>query len=261
MHDIRISKEQEEVLVRAKFKIPTIVIVLFVFFAFNALLLLIDGIVLFQKSINDYYDNSSSDGSIFLFALGIAFSIVILPMFIVWMIGIKKSSCIVTNKRIYGVTSIFIIKKKYSYRLDEIDNVETISSLGIHGLALNFSQGHGPQDVVRYNRGVTTMSGAGTFRITNIANIDEVYEKLSGLLTSVKNDKDLMVDIEMSKVQAENRKAAAFESIASNMGETTPTKTNNNFTYIEELKGLKELLDAGIISEAEFEEKKKDLLK
>lgn len=260
MHDIRISKEQEEVLVRAKFKIPTIVIVLFVFFAFGALLFLIDGIVLFQKSINDYYDNSSLDGSIY-FALGITFLIVILPMFIAWMVGIKKSSCIVTNKRIYGVTTIFIVKKKYSYRLDEIDNVETISSLGIHGLALNFSQGHGPQDVVRYNRGVTTMSGAGTFRITNIANIDEVYEKLSGLLTSVKNDKDLMVDIEMSKVQVENRKAAAFESMASSMGETTPTKTNNNFTYIEELKGLKELLDAGIISEAEFEEKKKDLLK
>lgn len=246
MHDIRISKEQEEVLVRAKFKIPTIVIVLFVFFAFVPLWVLIDGI----KSDNDIY-----------FALGMTPLIVILQIFIAWMVGIKKSSCIVTNKRIYGVTSIFIVKKKYSYRLDEIDNVETISFLGIHGLALNFSQGHGPQDVVRYNRGVTTMSGAGTFRITNIANIDEVYEKLSGLLTSVKNDKDLMVDIEMSKVQAENRKAAAFESMASNMGETTPTKTNNNFTYIEELKGLKELLDAGIISEAEFEEKRKDLLK
>lgn len=260
MHDIRINKEQEEVLVRAKFKIPTIVIVLFVFFAFIALIILISGIVLFQESINDYYDNSSLDGSINL-ALGITFLIVILLMFIPWMVGIKKSSCIVTNKRIYGVTSIFIVKKKYSYRLDEIDNVETISSLGIHGLALNFSQGHGPQGVVRYNRGVTTMSGAGTFRITNIANIDEVYEKLSGLLTSVKNDKDLMVDIEMSKVQVENRKAAAFESMASSMGETTPTKTNNNFPYIEELKGLKELLDAGIISEAEFEERKKDLLK
>lgn len=166
-----------------------------------------------------------------------------------------------TNKRIYGVTSIFIAKKKYSYRLDEIDNVETVSSLGIHGLVLNFSQGHGPQGVVRYNRGVTTVSGAGTFKITNIANIDEVYEKLSDLLTSVKNDKDLMVDIEMSKVQAENRKATAFENMASNMGGTTTTKTNNNPTYIEELKGLKELLDAGIISETEFEEKKKNLLK
>lgn len=257
MHDIRISKEQEKVLVRARFKIPTIAIVSFVFFAFVALLLLIDGIVLFQKSINDY--NSSFLDGFTYFVLGIVSLIVILTIFIVWMVGIKKSSCIVTNKRIYGVTSIFIVKKKYSYRLDEIDNVETVSSLGIHGLALNFSQGHGPQGVVRYNRGVTTMNGAGTFRITNIANIDEVYEKLSDLLTSVKNDKDLMVDMEMSKVQAENRKAAAFESMASNMGVTTTT--NNNFTYIEEIKRLKELLDAGIISETEFEEKKKNLLK
>lgn len=258
MHDIRINKEQEKEIVRARFKIPPFVMVLFVFCAFNALVLTIVGFDLLQKSINDYH-SSSLDGS-FTLALGLT-SLIILPMFIAWMVGIKKSSCIVTNKRIYGVTSIFIAKKKYSYRLDEIDNVETVSSLGIHGLALNFSQGHGPQGVVRYNRGVTTVSGAGTFKITNIANIDEVYEKLSDLLTSVKNDKDLMVDIEMSKVQAENRKATAFENMASNMGGTTPTKTNNNPTYIEELKGLKELLDAGIISEAEFEEKKKNLLK
>lgn len=258
MHDIRINKEQEKEIVRARFKISPIVIVTFVILAFNALVLTIVGFDLLQKSINDYH-SSSLDGS-FTLALGLT-SLIILPMFIAWMVGIKKSSCIVTNKRIYGVTSIFIAKKKYSYRLDEIDNVETVSSLGIHGLALNFSQGHGPQGVVRYNRGVTTVSGAGTFKITNIANIDEVYEKLSDLLTSVKNDKDLMVDIEMSKVQAENRKATAFENMASNMGGTTPTKTNNNPTYIEELKGLKELLDAGIISEAEFEEKKKNLLK
>ncbi len=258
MHDIRINKEQEKEIVRARFKIPPFVMVLFVFCAFNALVLTIVGFDLFQKSINDYH-SSSLDGC-FTLTLGLT-SLIILPMFIAWMVGIKKSSCIVTNKRIYGVTSIFIAKKKYSYRLDEIDNVETVSSLGIHGLALNFSQGHGPQGVVRYNRGVTTVSGAGTFKITNIANIDEVYEKLSDLLTSVKNDKDLMVDIEMSKVQAENRKATAFENMASNMGGTTPTKTNNNPTYIEELKGLKELLDAGIISETEFEEKKKNLLK
>lgn len=259
MHDIRINKEQEKEIVRARFKISPIVIVTFVILAFNTLLFLIGWIVSLKESANDYHYSSSSYGDILFFS-GVM-SLTILLMFIAWMVGIKKSSCIVTNKRIYGVTSIFIAKKKYSYRLDEIDNVETVSSLGIHGLALNFSQGHGPQGIVRYNRGVTTVSGAGTFKITNIANIDEVYEKLSDLLTSVKNDKDLMVDIEMSKVQAENRKATAFENMASNMGGTTPTKTNNNPTYIEELKGLKELLDAGIISETEFEEKKKNLLK
>lgn len=250
MNDIRINKEQEEEIVRARFRIPLTVIVLFVCIAFYTLLLLIGGILLFNS---DYDSDSSYDLFVFLGAMSLA----TLAMFIAWMFGIKKSSCIVTNKRIYGVTSIFIAKKKYSYRLDEIENIETVSSLGIHGLTLNFSQGHGPQGVVRYNRGVSTVSGAGTFRITNIANIDEVYEKLSDLLTSVKNENDLMVDIEMSKVQAENRKAAALESMAG----TTPTKTNNNTTYIEELKGLKELLDAGIISEVEFEEKKKNLLK
>lgn len=85
---------------------------------------------------------------------------------------------------------------------------------------------------------------------------------MSNLLTSVKNDKDLMVDIEMSKIDAENRKAGAFESMANNMGANPTAKVqSNNQTYIEELKGLKELLDAGIISEEEFNEKKKNLLK
>ena len=49
--------------------------------------------------------------------------------------------------------------------------------------------------------------------------------------------------------------------MASNIGVTTATKSNSNSNYIEELKGLKELRDADIISEAEFEEKKKNLLK
>lgn len=243
MNDIRLNKEQEKEIVRAKFKIPPLIIILLVVFIVGAMF-----------CFHSYGE--------FAYAIGITALIFVLPFFISWIIGIKKSSCVITNKRIYGVTSIFIIRKKYSYRLDEIDNAETISTLGIHGLALNFSQGHGPQGVVRYNRGVAAVSGAGTFRITNIANIDEVYDKLSNLLTSVKNDKDLMVDIEMSKIDAENRKAGAFESMANNMGANPTAKVqSNNQTYIEELKGLKELLDAGIISEEEFNEKKKNLLK
>ena len=80
------------------------------------------------------------------------------------------------------------------------------------------------------------------------------------MLTTLKNDKDLMVDIEMSKIDAENKKAAAFERIATNMSGASQHRNAGSQNYIEELKGLKELLDSGIISKEEFEEKKKNLL-
>jgi|GEM_PF-1199261 len=255
MNEIRLNKEEEKEIIRAKFKIPLLLIVAFSIFAANGLLAFILGIV--QAVLSEF-----ESGGV-LISLSLAFLIILTPIFIIAMIGIKKSSCIVTNKRIHGVATILIIKKKYSYRLDEVDNVETTSTLGIHGLALNFSQGHGPQGTVRYNRGVTTINGAGTFRITNIANVDEVHERLSELITSVKNDKDLMVDIEMSKIEAENRKASAFESMANNIGNnsTSNTSTPASGDYIKELKGLKDLLDNGVITQEEFEQKKELLLK
>lgn len=261
MNDIRINKEEEKEIVKARFKIPPLIFVLFILFTLNALVTLIVGIALEVISMNDsnYYGDLHSS-NIFLIAFGIVLLLFVLPIFIIWMVGIKKSACVVTDKRIYGVTNFFIVKKKYSYRLDEIENVETVSTIGIHGLALNFSQGHGPQGVVKYDKGVATVSGAGVFKITNIANIDEIYDKLSKLLTSVKNDKDVMIDVEMSKVEAENRKAAAFESMATNVGETNISNAKRDLNYIEELKSLKELLDAGIINEKEFESKKKQLL-
>ena len=252
MNEIRINKEEEKEIVRARFKMSQLAIGVFVICAFICAFI---GLILFISG----YLNSDSD-SIFLGEIYLLFGVTIFISFIFSIISIKRSSCIVTNKRIYGAIGT-IAKKKFSYRLDEIDNVEIVSFLGAHVLSINFSQGHGPQGVVSYNRGVTTISGIGNFRITCIANIDEVYEKIVGLLTSVKNDKDVMIDIEMSKVQMENRKATALENMASNIGVTTATKSNSNSNYIEELKGLKELRDADIISEAEFEEKKKNLLK
>ena len=268
MNKIRLNDEEEREIVAARFRIPPIIVVLFVFIFLNALISLIVGIVLDVHASSDVdlysYEEASSSSSVAgpLIALGIAFIVVLVPILIAWMVGIKKSKCVVTNKRIYGVTSIFIARKQYSYRLDEIESVETVSTLGINGLALNFSQGYGPQGNVRYNRGVATVSGAGVFKINFIADVDEVYSKLSQLLTSVKNDKDLMVDIEMSKIEAENRKAAAFENIATNINGNSTTKQQNvSSNYIEELKQLKSLLDAGILSEEEFNEKKKQILK
>ena len=253
MNDIRVNNEEEKEIAVANFRVPSIVIVVFIIIALHSLLSVIVGIILLDSP-------TSSRTATLLIAIGVPLLVIGIPLFIAWMVAIEKSKCIVTNKRVYGVINVFVAKKNYSYRIDEIESVETISTMGAHGLALYFSQGHGPKGTVRINRGVATISGDGVFKINNIANIDEVYDKLVGLLASIKNDKDLMVDIEMSKVDAENRKAAAFEDIATRIGDNTVSGPSNKQNYIEELKALKELLDAGIISQEEFEEKKKQLL-
>lgn len=54
--------------------------------------------------------------------------------------------------------------------------------------------------------------------------------------------------------------ATAFEKVAENVVNKVSAKGSDQ-NYIDELKGLKELLDKGIISKAEFNEKKKEILK
>lgn len=253
MNDIRINKEEEKDIIKVKFKLPLVILIIFIICLILGLTLFIISIYMLSNLIG-----SANEVAAF-FVIGLLLlsnSAILFPL----ILAIRKCSCTITNKRIYGVTNVFISKKNYSYRLDEIENVETVSSFGIHGLSLNFTQGHGPQGPVRYNRGVSTISGAGTFRISHISNISEVYEKLTELLTSVKNEKDLMVDIEMSKIEVENRKADAFENMANNLS-GSKVVANTNLDYISELKGLKELLDAGIITKEEFDEKKAKLMK
>lgn len=255
MNDIRKNTEQETEIVSAKFKIPVIFKVFFIMETIYCLLCLSLVFILF------------SDGGCFKSG-GFESGFALTCLLIVWIvllfniIGIKRSICIVTNKRIYGTIKIVIITKKFSYRLDEVDNVEVTSTLGVQALVLNFSQGHGPQGTITYKRGTATVRGAGTFRIGCLANADEMYNKLSELIVSVKNDKDLMVDIEMEKIGTEDRKAAAFEQIANNIGEKSSHSAtqSNSDDYIKELKGLKELLDDGIITKEEFEARKKKLL-
>ena len=52
----------------------------------------------------------------------------------------------------------------------------------------------------------------------------------------------------------------AIEKVAEKVANKDPAKGSGQ-NYIDELKGLKELLDAGIISKSEFKERKKEILK
>ncbi|MBQ8196552.1 MAG: SHOCT domain-containing protein [Clostridia bacterium] len=148
--------------------------------------------------------------------------------------------------------NIFIIKKTYSYRLDEIDNIELISSFGEHNIKLNFTQGNGRSAQISYGNGVRGMTG-NFFMIKYVKNYQEVYDQLSQILSSVKNEKDLMVDIELAKIEAQREQAQAISSLARD-------KKEKNGDDLKQLETLAEMLKAGIITQEEFDAKKKQIL-
>lgn len=247
MNEIRKNTEEEKLLLKAVFKMPKMLIAIYVAIIIFSAFFFASGIAV---------EALGYDGVIFI-SMGLAALLVISITFILHAVGIKKSSCCITNKRIYGTYSMVYFKKSYSYRLDEIDNVELVSFLGMNAIMLDFSQGK--QTTKTQNNIFNNNSTNTAFRIAYVANSKQVYTKISGLIGERKNEKDLMVDIEMSKIQAETKKAEAFEKIAANMGGANQQQTAKS-DYLEELKELNELRNAGIISESEFEAKKKQLL-
>lgn len=237
--NIRFNSGNEFTIFKAKFKFPIIMIVLFWIIIGAFVALFITGIVL---------QTTLESGVVYLIVslIGTVIFVIVAP---IARIAIKRCYLIITNKRVVGVVNFLVASRKFSYRLDEIYNVETTSTLGFHRLVINFSQGNGQHYPVRFSRGIRTIFARGVFRVTNIDNLDEAYEKLTKLLTSIKNDKDLMVDINLNKIEAEQRKAASLETMA------------KNTSYISELKELKSLLDSGVITKEEFENKKREVLK
>ncbi len=247
MNEIRKNKEEEAEIVSAKFAMPKIEVIVLKVLIIGFALLGVVGIII-----------GLTRGG-FTLCNFVWVSVLFAVCWVLRFFGLKDSKFNVTNKAINGVNSLLLFKKSYRYRLDEIDNIEMESSvLGIHTLVLHFSQGKlSSRRDVNYGSGVLGMRGANVFRIAYIENYEEVYDKLSALLAGMKNDKDVAIDIEMRKVEAEDRKAAAFEMVASKLG-GTEAEQNDALTKLERLQKLKE---SGAITEEEYNEKKTEMLK
>ncbi len=256
MNEIRKNLENEEILVEGTFRI-----------SLGAILILIFGLlILVGPFIGFLLGFIFAPGGIELFPFMIIFGLMSL-FFIVAQIlklaAIKKNKLVITNKRIYGAYAIVLAKKDFSYRLDEIDNVEMVSSFGYHILAVQFTQGHGPTFMPKmYVNGIPTSSGDGVLRIYYLKNHEEIMKTLNDLIVSRKNLVDVQTDIEMSKLDAENRKADALENVAKSIsGNEASTKSKKSATsYIDELRELKKLCDEGIITQEEFEQEKSEIL-
>ena len=110
---------------------------------------------------------------------------------------------------------------------------------------------------INYGSGQGAINSANGFFISYIANAEEMYRKLTDLIKEVKNQIDTEIDIEMKKIEAEEKKAEAFAKMASGMAGNSVKEENDYITQMERLFKLKE---QGIITDEEFEEKKKQLL-
>lgn len=108
--------------------------------------------------------------------------------------------------------------------------------------------------------GFRPMISAGMFRISFVADIKTVYEKLSELIAKIKNERDVLIDVEMSKVEVETKKAQILEEMVKGIISKQGLSTTEQQGYLSELRLLKELLDSGAITQEEYEKKKNELL-
>lgn len=140
--------------------------------------------------------------------------------------------------------------------------MEFQNQIGVKTIVINFSQGNGAVSPVFYKKNINKIKGANTFELKYVKNARVFYDKLSEVITNIKNEIDLNTDIEMKRIDAQEKQAAAFTAIANNMRpmDEKSSQTNQSIDYISELKALKELLDGGIITQQEFDEKKAKLL-
>ena len=130
---------------------------------------------------------------------GIVFTVVFIFSLGIFLYA-RKMKIIVTNKRVYGQTS-------FGRQVDL--PFDSISAIGKGFL-----------------KGVAVATSSGKIRFILISNRDDIYKKISDLLITRQDKKQV----------------------------------ENNTSTTEELKQYKELLDSGVITQEEFEAKKKQLL-
>ena len=212
MHEIRKNNEEEKELVQVRFKVPVGLIIYLVSLGFLAITFL---------ALSIYFIREGSEvlGIIFL-PIAIVLLLWFIISLIIIMVTLKRRKCIITNKRIEGTTYRYIlVKSKFSYRLDEIDKVTTTSFLGIHSILLDFTQGHTVHSTVMTVGKFLLAKATNMLKITWISNLNDVYEKLSELINNVKTERDLQVDIEMSKIKLEEKKVEALITLANSIAE------------------------------------------
>ena len=139
--------------------------------------------------------------------LDIGFFVVSLYLML-FAIAIQKTIIIVSDKRVYGVTT-------FGKRVDlPFDSISAVGISAFHGIAIGTS--------------------SGRIMFKGIGNRDEIHDAISKLLVERQNKEKIVA--------------------------TTTIKQEIPQSNADELKKYKELLEIGVISQEEFDAKKKQLL-
>ena len=227
MEEIRKNTDKENILLDIKFKFP-----LFIHITNILILLCLFTLTIFLTITTE----TDLTTKIYLWLI----SSIYLIVYIVLSIGIRFNRCYLTNKVIQGRKFILIGFRNFSFRLDMISNIETNNILGINGLKGGVTQGY------------ISENNKKPFVLNFVDDYTNVIKILNNILKSVKNDKDVATSLSVKQTEALNNIASAINTKKNN--ETTAINT------ITSIKQLKELYDAKIITQEEYEKKKKDLL-
>lgn len=226
MEEIRKNTEREETLLNIKFQLPILMHIMFILFILTFVLF---AIMLYSPY---YY------GDTIMFAV---IAVIMAGLYIASCLGVRSNECVVTNKVIKGRQFVIFGYKKFSYRLDSISDITSSNILGISSIKITFNQGY-----------VNVNGKNKPFIIAYVSQYSQVIEKLNRILESVRNDKDVQVSLSLKQTEALN-------NIASSIGNQKNENPQNIYT-LDSIKQLKNLLDEGLISQEEYEKKKKDLL-
>ena len=229
MEDIRIAEDEEQKLLHIKFTMPWFLHMIFIL---GCLVMLVCAILMTQPPIIGE-----------IVALYWILFVFFLVVYIAYLFGIKHQEFVVTDKMIRGNQFILFGYKRYGFRFDTISNVEAKNVFGVNNIRLTFTQGYTSLE----------RNGKCYYDLKCVADYEYVIEKLNQILSKVKNDKDVSSKLALKQTEALN-------NIASSMKNVPENNSRNNEDVVESIKKLKELLDSGIITQQEFEEKKKKLL-
>ena len=156
-----------------------------------------------------------------------------------WMIGMRRSKCLLTNQGVSGVIDRFYIKRSFYFSLEEIEKIKVFTNVKIPGLAL------------------TVRSEPKPFKIRWLKNANALYANIYDATILARAPKETWVEIdESAEPQKKEEKPSAPKA-----EEKEKSGPDSGMNYIEEIKGLKELLDLGVITPYEFETRKRALLK
>jgi len=213
MHDIRQNTEEEIELFKIRFKLPLVFKIVYIAMIVISSMLVIAGLILLFTSFGLryywYMRNLYLTLGLSFTAVGLLLAAIFVLLFLFHDRIIKKNDCTITTKRIYGIKSKGFRLTSYSHRLDDVDDIQVSTCLRFNSATFRFSPGF-----VGLNPVYRTSPIVKTFKLKFVDNYEELYDNLSKLQAYMKNEKDVLLELELRRIEAEAKKAAALEHLA-----------------------------------------------